>query len=76
MCACIARGEALLVGGLGRCLDVVGAIGASLDNGLTAIEAAVVLAGEVAFEPLDRYDIFDLHEITFFISHVWLIRSY
>ena len=51
-----------MVGGLGRCLDVVGAIGASLDNGLTAIEAAVVLTGEVALEPLDRYDIFDLHK--------------
>ena len=61
MRAGIEAGEALLVGGFGGGLDVVGAIGSSLDDGLAAVEAAVILAGKVAFEPFDRYDIFDMH---------------
>lgn len=55
-------GEALLVGCLGRGLDMTGTVGAALDDGLAAIEAAVVLSGEVALEPFDRDDIFDVHE--------------
>lgn len=55
-------GETLLVGCLGRGLDMTGTVGAALDDGLAAIEAAVVLSGEVALEPFDRDDIFDVHE--------------
>lgn len=55
-------GETLLVGCLGRGLDMTGTVGAALDDGLAAIEAAVVLSGKVALEPFDRDDIFDVHE--------------
>ena len=49
MFACITGGEALLVGGLGRCFDVIGTVRPALDDVPTAVAAAVVLSGKVAF---------------------------
>ena len=63
MFAGILGGEALLIGGLGGGLDVIGTVGATLDDGFTAIKAAVVSAGKVAFEPIDRDNVLNFHKI-------------
>ena len=57
----IEGGKALLVGSLGRGLDVVGAVRTPLYDGFSAIEAAIITFGKVAFEPFDRDDVFDMH---------------
>ena len=53
----IAGGEALLVGGFGGCLDVAGAVGAALDDLLTAVETEIIaVVAQFATEASDRED--------------------
>ena len=55
-------GEALLVGGFGGCLDVVGAVGAALDDLLTAIETEIIaVVAKFATEASKRDDKFCFH---------------